>query len=466
MQLFQIPVSSVFRVIFSTDLDSILDLRFYKGYTIDMSQKWNLQDIRPASPRRKKTSAQSTQHAPESSDSTEEVEILPIRNGKKTKQWHTISIALVLITAIAGTLLLSYLMRGAEVTVYPRNNQPNLNATIVAYSEPRPNELSYELLEITSTAERQVAATGETEVQTTASGRIEIMNENDFSQELVATTRFASPSGNIYRIQNAVTIPPATTEDGTIVPGTVVADVIADAPGEEYNITDTVTFTIPGFEEGGFDELFQTVYAQNVGPIDGGFDGIRVNIADDDRKTARQELQMALRDELHEKIDQERPAGFLYYPNSIIYNYVELPAVEYGDDMATIKEEVTLYVPLFEETQFANYLAAATIPGYDNEPVRLENPDDLSFSYLDDPGTGDLSEFDQIEFVMSGRPLIIWKFDEFSLISSLMGEHLSSLDPILRELPEINRGEVRIQPFWQRSLPSDPELITIHEVIE
>ena len=430
-----------------------------------MNQKWNLQDIRPANPRRKQTSSHKNSSV-EKPDSTEEAGVLPINDGKKSKRRHTIGIVIVLAVAITGTLVLSYMMRGAELTIYPRNNQPNLNATILAYPEPRPNELSYELLEISSSAEKQVAATGETAVQTRARGRIEIMNENNFAQELVATTRFTAPSGKIYRIENAVNIPPATTENGTLVPGKVVAEVIADAPGEEYNINDTTTFTIPGFEEGGFTDLFQTVYAQNLNPIDGGFDGMRVDIAEDDRITARQELQMELRDQLREKVDQERPAGFLFYPDSIVFNYVELPAVEYGNGLATIKEEVTLYVPLFEKTQLANYLAEATIPGYNDEPVRLGNPEVLSFSYLNDPGTRNLSEFEEIEFVMSGRPLIIWKFDENHLISSLLGEPLSALDPILRELPEIVRGEVRVQPFWQRSFPADPELITINEIIE
>ena len=430
-----------------------------------MTQKWNLQDIRPAEPRRKQ-SAPKKNVAQDTPDSTDNVNrTIQIQNGNKRKSKSVLILAATFTTVILGTLGISYLLQGVELEVEPRTQQPNLNATIIAFNDMRPGELSYELLEISDQAEKQVSASGEVEEEIFASGRITIFNENTNPQQLVTNTRFSSPDGMIYRISEGVTIPPASQSEGQIIPGTLQVTITADNVGDEYNIDNTVRFTIPGFAESNLDQLYETVYAENSSPITGGFSGLRLQISEEDRQIARQELQMELRERLRERIDSERPADFIYYPNAVTFTFEALPAVEYNDGMATMIEQAVLRVPLFKQADLANYLAAATIPGYQGEPVRLDNASELNFTYNNTALNIDLSLNESIEFTLTGRPFLIWNFDHDELRSKMLNEHKDALPRILGEFPAIMRGSVRMQPFWQRNFPSNPEQIEIIEVI-
>lgn len=432
-----------------------------------MNQKWNLQDIRPASNHSRKPIHQAdTRKTAKTSEAAVDLEVVSIQNGKKKKARTTFLVAVALFFVIVGTVFMSYAMRGVDLEIYPRVQQPNLNATIIAYPEARPNELAYELLVLHKEAERQVAASGEVEENTFASGRIEIFNENTSPQQLVANTRFAAPNGNIYRIAEGITIPAAAESNGDTLPGSITATVTADEVGAEYNINETVRFTIPGFAEAGLDQLFGAVYAENVETLTGGFSGTRLQIQDSERQTARQELQIKLRDELRSLIDTERPANFIYYPESITFSFEALPPIEYGQDMATLRERATLYVPLFNQDEFASYLAEATITGYQGESVRLDNYKDIRFNYTAINTNTALLDEESIEFTLTGRPLLVWNVDHDELRDVMADQHKDSLRLILAEFPAIDKGEARIQPFWQRTFPGNGELINITEILD
>ena len=434
-----------------------------------MNHKWNLQDIRPATPRpqrRVESNYQSRLEHDVASESDSDTDSVLIVDGKKQKRRNIFILAAIVVIFFMGVFGISVLMQGAEIIVHPKTQQPNLNASIVALRDPEPDSLIFELLTLEAIAEDQVSAQGEEEQEIHASGRIRIFNENTTPQRLIANTRFASPEGNIYRIADEVTIPPAGTQNGETIPGSLTATVTADLPGAEFNINDTVSFTIPGFAENGFDDLFATVYAQNEEPISGGFVGVRYVIDENDRRTTRQALQIGLRSELLQKMNEARPAGTILYQEAVTFVFTELPAVEYSDGMATVREQATLHVPVFHHANLASYLAAATVTGYRGELVRIDNYQDLTFTYTDITDTTDISTLSEIEFTLSGRPLLVWTFAEDELLQDLSGEHKDSLRFILAEHPAIERAEARIRPFWQRNFPTDTDMININEELD
>ena len=76
---------------------------------------------------------------------------------------------------------------------------------------------------------------------------------NDYSsapQELVATTRFVTPGGQIFRL-NTDTVVPGATVDGSgnvTASSSIKAAVTADQIGTAYNVGPTPHLTIPGFQ--------------------------------------------------------------------------------------------------------------------------------------------------------------------------------------------------------------------------
>jgi hypothetical protein len=434
-----------------------------------MSQKWNLQDIRPAQPRKRRQ--------PEEVSSIKDVKTQPrlvtpepedisikVVDGKK-KNRHTLIFAFVIFfTLVGGSFLISFLMNGAELTLTPRSREPNVNATIVAYKTPQAGELTYEIMSLEATGERQVSATGEETVVEKASGSVLIYNQHSTEPlRLITNTRFESPNGLIYRLNESIVVPGYTRDDANqIAPGVIQANVYADEVGEQYNIGPS-RFTVPGFA--GSPE-FDNVYAESIAQMQGGFNGSRFLIDEAELQTAQQGLRLELRNSLLERIEAEKPAGFVYFPGAIAFTYEALPAVEYGENLATIKEKATLRIPLFKQDDFASYIAKSTIPGYEQVPVRIQDTSTLEFAYTSaTTSASDISMFDSLEFTLIGRPLIIWVYDSEALLKDLAGKNKTALPAVTGGYPAIEKSRVEIRPFWKNTFPDEPSKTTIIEVL-
>lgn len=100
------------------------------------------------------------------------------------------------------------------------------------------------------------SGTKQTEVEDRATGRVSIYNEMSSAQPLVATTRFLTQDGILFRLKNGVTVP---------TKGSIEAEVYADQKGASGNIQPT-TFTIPGLSEA----KQKLVYAKSTEPFTGG----------------------------------------------------------------------------------------------------------------------------------------------------------------------------------------------------
>ena len=92
-------------------------------------------------------------------------------------------------------------------------------------------------------------ATGETYLGEDIIGQVNIINNYNKSQALIATTRLLSPDNKLFRIKNAVNVPAG---------GQVAVAIYADKPTADMAISPT-TFTIPGLWAG----LQDKIYAQS-----------------------------------------------------------------------------------------------------------------------------------------------------------------------------------------------------------
>lgn len=498
---------------------------FSSVYVENMTKKWNLQDIQPANRarrsakriERKKTAAEpadeslsvdihvdnsdakeAPKQAPQSagrpvaadvSDEQPEAaapqmrrrlrrrptdiesasdeghfDTVEIVDGTSSRRSSMIIAGVVFIFVVLGGVVASALMGGAEVAVTPRFTEKSVAATFTGSITPQQDTITYELLTLEADGERQVEASGQEEVSEQAEGTILIYNEFSTSPvRLVKNTRFESPAGLIYKIKESAVVPGYTEGDNGIVPGVVTADVFAEAPGERYNVGPS-RFTIPGFE--GFPE-YESVYGESTGDISGGFSGQKFIIDDAELETARQALHTELRDALLERLPGERPAGYVLYDDAVTFTFNSLPAVAYGDNLATIKEQGVLRVPLFQESQFAKFLAEKSVPGYEGLPVRLEDYQALSFSYTTPTTTvSDISAQAEIPFTLTGDIKIIWEFDENELKADLLGVEKTAISQILGKYPAIESAEAVVRPFWQTSFPREMREIEVFEVIE
>jgi hypothetical protein len=372
------------------------------------------------------------------------------------------------VVIIITTITIAAFTGQTTLTVYPEIREPNINAEFTAYPTPREDALSYTILTLEATGERQVKASGQIEVNETAKGVITIIKTTPGAERLIANTRFATADGKIYRIQEAIVVPGAIRDaSGTSVPGTIQASVVAAEPGEAFNLPAGTRFTVPGFRENGFTALFESIYAENNEPISGGFAGPQYQIDDTELSTARQALQIELRNQLLARVENERPAGMIAFPNAVAITYAMLPTVAYGDDLVTIKEQAILQIPLFESTAFGTFLASEAIATYDGGLVRVNDPSVLTFSYKSSTTSASvIANEPSLTFSLVGKPKLIWEFDEEKLTNDLAGLPKTALTNAITAYPGIRAARVNITPFWRQSFPQDPDDIMVEEILD
>jgi hypothetical protein len=461
-----------------------------------MTQKWNLQDIRPVEPRAPKRSLPATDmrgprptHAPtedinirrphtpvapreaeEVFDTDEDtaVERIPISDGRKKDRNRVVIGVIIFVLVVGAGLVISSLTSGAEVVVYPKVRDINVNAEFTAYPEARAGELAYEVMTLEATGERQVKASGQEEVTVQATGEIEIVKTTPGAERLIKNTRFATAEGLVFRIQESVVVPGSVKgTDGKEVPGRIRAAVFADEAGEKYNIKANTRLTIPGFKESGLTELFNAMYAENPEAFVNGFAGPQFKIDENELSTARQALQLELRDALRARSQTERPAGFTTFDDAIAFTYTALPPVKYGDDLVTIREQATLQQPLFNDEDFASYVAKETIVGYEGDPVRLDAVTDLRFAFSSaTTSQNNLANLTSLTFKLVGDPTVVWTYDVGKLKVDLLGVERTAITGIMTQYPGIERSEVSVRPAWSRSMPDEIDKIKVSEVLK
>ncbi len=438
-----------------------------------MAQKWNLGDIRPAgtrkAPPQRDTITPQRQDIARKPEKVEEytdpeLSTIDILDGKAERRKRMIVSCIIVLAILGAGFFVNTLMGGAEVVVNPKFKDVTVQANFTALTNPQVGDLSYELLTLEASGERQVTATGETEVKERATGKILIYNAYSVTpQRLIKNTRFATPEGLIFRINESVEVPGTTkNREGILIPGVITADVFADGTGEQYNIKPT-RFTVPGLSGS---EQFEKVYAESTNDFTGGFEGKKFVTDETEFKTADQSLQLELRDALLARIKTERPAGFIIFDDAVTFTYEYLPSTEYKDGMATIKEKAKLQVPIFAEGEFATYLAKNTIKGFEESPVSLPDPHTLIFSYTS-PTTSlsDISKAESLEFMLKGNTRILWTFDAEKLKTDIAGKSKTALPSVITSYPSITKFEAKIKPFWKQEFPEDTKKIEITTVV-
>lgn len=411
---------------------------------IPPGEKATKRPARTAAPRRSDERDQEPPHEP------------PVpRPGGGGGRWRLWAIAVIAV-AVLGVAF-SFLFSGTKLTVVPQQRDVRIDVTLEAFRDPGPGELGYETMQIERTLSTELAATGEEEVETRARGTIVVFNDHSAeSQRLVRDTRFESPDGLIYRIQEPIVVPGQQTVDDEVVPGSIEVEVVADKPGEEYNIGLT-DFTIPGFAGSA---RFETFFARSKTPMSGGFAGVRRTVPDGQREEALEALRSDLANQLVAAAASQKPDGFVLYGDLTFFTFNEPEEQNVGDDTLRLSLSGVLQGVLLDESALAAFIAAETIAGYEGEPIRLADPAALSIT-VPDRETARPWEEPSVTFTVTGSPKLVWQFDADQLARDLAGKSKDALSTVLSGYPAIEEAEAIVRPFWRGTFPDEPEDIRV-----
>ena len=289
-----------------------------------------------------------------------------------------------------------------------------------------------------------------------ASGEIIVYNE--FSKEpqiLIATTRFESPDGLIFRTTQRITVPGySLDENGKIVAGTTTVSVIADGEGEEYNLEPT-KFTIPAFKGS---SRYDKIYGVSIRKFEGGGSTQVRFITSQDIATARGKIAEYAYEKAKEEITSQMPLDMklLDQASKIQIDKIEVKAKE-GEERSNFEATIsgTFSILVFDERDIKKYLA-------DKELTPLVSNDLFSTQYQLTYSNPQISfENRTLSLHLKVNEVIVPNIDVLDFKQSVAGQDIDTLKTEILKLSGIKEVNVSIWPFWLKKLPTNLDRINI-----
>ncbi len=372
---------------------------------------------------------------------------MPPRPPRRSSRLWLWAAASVVVLVLAGTLL--FFFGSTTITLTPKSRTALLTSTpltaLEGASAPA-GTLSYTRQTFDLEDSEVVEAQGTTRVETKASGSITVSNTYSASPvKLVKNTRFESPEGLIFRVLSDVVVP---GKKGATA-GTVNVAVVADQPGEKYNLAPTAKFTVPGLKS--TPDMFAGVTAKSTAAMSGGFMGDKPGTAPGALEAAVALVRGRLEAKALEAVAAQAKDDTFAFPELAVTTYESLPATDEAGTSVRIHEKAHVEIPVFQKEAFAQAIAKAAFADSESAPVSMEPMEDFTVHAL---ASGDQAEAGALSLVASGQALIIWKIDTAALTEALQGKDSSAFQGIVNAFPSVLEAKARIAPFWKNNFPA------------
>lgn len=297
-------------------------------------------------------------------------------------------------------------------------------------------------------------ASGEEFVERPARGIIVVYNAySSERQVLVATTRFVTPDGKIYRTDNDIIVPGAKIEEGKILPSSIRVSVTSDKVGEDFNIGPIQRFRIPGFQGS---PKYDGFYGVSTLPMKGGFVGKRRVATDEDIRKAKEDiiktLESATRSELHLSL----PDNIIVLDGAYRFNVTDNIVDEGASDSKTFSVTVHGHgsVVGFKEDELIDVVRerAEKVAGT-SLAVR-----DFTVEY-GEPRFNELG--DSMSVAVDIESTWTQPFDELEFRSGVVGLDEPELRAFIFSVDGIISGEARFWPFWVNKVPAKKDRVIV-----
>ncbi len=365
-----------------------------------------------------------------------------------------------LVLAVGAVLVLVFILYltlgSARIIISPAKQKLDFKLTVSASSTATAVNFNFNQIPGQQFREQKKEAdtfpvTGQKDVVQKAGGTITIFNKSATAQRLVATTRFKSPDGLIFRIPQTINVPAGVKTGAVITPGSVISAVYADRPGAEYNIRPT-QFTIPGFEG---TPKFNDFYATSDQPMTGGIIGPAKVVTENDFTAAQEELAAKIKGEILRSLKDR--GGELKILDAIA---IKLDVPEVNAKVGEAAENLEMSIQGSADTiAFRESDVIELIKNFVSQKNNMELLlKDLAISYVNpQPGADKTS----LSFDAQVSGWAAAKVDMDTIKNDVRGMSEDSIRSYLKGIKEIESTRILLSPFWVRSIPKDAEKIKI-----
>lgn len=369
------------------------------------------------------------------------------------------------LVVLAGTVVVLglsfYFFLGSAQVVLKLKREPissSLNVSASSnYSEVNPgyNQIPGQLLTAQEEVSQDFPATGEKEVAQKTRGEITVYNNyNSESQIFVATTRFQSATGLIFRTPRAITIPGAKLISGKLVPGSVIVEVLADKPGPSYNIGPG-KFTVPGLQGS---PKFDGFYAESSNGFTGGIIGISKVITETDFNQAKEVVTQKALAEAGTKLKSRANNLKVIEPfENTVTSLKSTAEAEQATDGFSMKATAKAEAIAFSEEDLLE-LARLTI-SKEQDMVFIKDTLQINFKNVKTDFEGGAVSF-TAEIKGEAVPVI----DEGKIVEGLLGKKHAAIKEYLLSIKELDSAKVSLSPFWVRTVPKTSKKVKVQVI--
>jgi hypothetical protein len=300
-------------------------------------------------------------------------------------------------------------------------------------------------------------ATGVKTVAQKATGKVTIFNAySSQPQSLVASTRFETADGKIFRLEKAVTVPGAGIENGKITPASIDADIIADKSGDSYNSTQDAKATIPGFKNSPkFDGFYGVIHETK-----GGFEGKKPYPTDEDIQQAKQKTSDILKASLRDWYSISRIKDFKILDGA---NDIKITKIMVSDQVNeqgnfSVFAEGALQVLAFREKDIQAIItaqAATTGQKLSTTDISIQSG---TIEY--DKVTPDFNS-KKLSIDARSNIILIPTIDATKVQNALKSQSTQSAQEIIGKLPDVANAQISVWPFWRTNIPGRDEGIRV-----
>ncbi len=373
------------------------------------------------------------------------------RTFRRNRLYWTLGIALAVVL---GSVVFVW-AGSALVKVTPQEKDLDFKISVqasdaIATIDVAFGKLPGQLFTLERTVSQTFSATGHTEVAQKARGTIAVFNAYGTApQMLIATTRFESPDGLIFRTLKTVIVPGTKVENGTIIPGQIDVEIIADKAGKNYNIS-PARFIVPAFKEKGDAARYEKFYGQSTAPMIGGASGPATIITEADYTAAKEAVIKKLRDDITQTLASQ--ASGLTIPDvssSVVEKVTSDLSPDQTADVFTLTATGTLKTVGLKPDDVNILIAQYVDKSYD----LVAKPDKVESSFAD---CAFKESKNSLECALLVHGVAYTKVDQEKIVSDLLGKPEQAIRDYLKSANGVGSATVILSPFWVRTIPRDP----------
>jgi len=381
---------------------------------------------------------------------------------RRKASWRLVLLVLIIIGIFAY-----FTLPRAEIEIWPETEIVTFEAKSKADTKVENIDLLAKLIpgisfEKEKTLSREFPSTGRKLIEERAEGIIRVFNHSPREQILIARTRFQPPLRKFQPPLEEGETPWFRTTERIVIPprGYVDVRVVADVPGEKYNIESSI-FVVPGLAG---TPQYTLVYGKSFESMKGGLRKEVTVVTQEDLEKAERVLKEKARKETKRALENKIPPEFIFLSEATKAEILELFSLaqagsELEEFIFQVRAKATTISFRKEDLEnFAKEFIIFKIPAdkrIDRESLRITySPKDIDF------------EAGKILLSFNLEARIYSDIDKLSLKQKLFGKSLVEAQSFLQNQPDIKRAEVKLWPFWVRQVPRPLEKIRLEITLD